>query len=356
MTNTSADTAQVTVSPLQAFRGAYRAAVEAAGAVVSMSFRLGPESVALQFAGPALRREIGRPFEHLPAANGSPTLTIRVWDTESTGIPLPAEVPAPSSVYVKSMPSLSESSGVRWAYFRPDPGLTAYESAVREADYWVPAASRLTYGDVAGGFRAVIAWAMAERSMHFLHSAAVATGGKAALIVGPSGSGKSSTALACLLEGFEYLGDDHCLLDMTGVPTVHSVYAAAKVRDSQLARFPELEPLIVNPSRPETDKAVCILYPELWQQLPASRPVVTVLVPRITMSERTTVERISAAEALMALAPSTLLQMAAADRSGLSAMGRLVRDVPCFRLNLGMDRKEISNAVATLVQSLGPAR
>lgn len=344
-------TAEIPDSAQEIFGDAFVRAAEVSGGVVCMPFALGPVRFTFEFAGPALRPPLGAPFEHLRTEGAGADVTIRAWDTESTGVQLPATLPTPGSVYAQSLPVMREESDCRWAYFRPDPGLTLFDSRTRTGIYWVPAASSLTYGDIAGGFRAIIAWAMAERRMQFLHSAAVAYRGKGALIVGASGSGKSSTALACLLGGLEYLGDDHCLLDLQPEPRVHSIYAAAKLHDAQLTRFPELDPFVVNRERVAPEKGVAILYPPFAQLLPRTRPLAAVLVPQITGESTTVIEPIGAAAALAALAPSTLLQMASADRGGLSAMAELVRRVPCYRLRLGTDREEICAVVTRFLET-----
>ena len=339
------------------FGEAFVAAAAAAGGIERMPIVLGGTSLVFEFAGPALLPRLGAPFEHLRTADGAAAITVRAWDSESTGVSLPEELPSTWSVYSQSLPAMSDAGSRRWTYFRPDPGLTVFDSPSQEATYWVPAASSLTYGDIAGGFRAIIAWAMAERGMVFLHSAAVAWAGRGALIVGASGSGKSSTALSCLLAGIEYLGDDHCLLDLRDTPRVHSVYAAAKLHDAQLARFPELDAFVVNRDRIAPEKGVAILYPAFRDLLPVSRPLSAVLVPRITGREHSTIVPVSPAAALAALAPSTLLQMASADRGGLAAMGRLVRRVPCFSLELGTEPAEIADTVREFLagRSVGPA-
>ncbi len=335
------------------FGAAFERAAEAAGGISRMPVDLGGTRLVFEFAGEELVGSLGRPFAHLTIEDGPADLTIRCWDSESTGLELPKELPSPGTVYAQSLPAMSDSGAQRWTYFRPDPGLTAYDSPARTALYWVPAASCLTYGDVAGGFRAIIAWAMAERGMQFLHSAAVAHGGRSALVVGASGSGKSSTALCCLLAGLEYLGDDHCLLDMAETPRVHSIYAAAKLHETQLARFPELDAFIVNPHRVAPEKGVAILHPGFAAQLPQSRPLVAVLVPKITGGAATSIRPVSPAAALAALAPSTLLQMASADRGGLAAMAQLVRRVPCFALELGTEKAEIAGAVRAFLEERG---
>ncbi|MBK9611613.1 hypothetical protein [Candidatus Amarobacter glycogenicus] len=331
--------------PYPVFGEAFERAAAAAGGIVPMPVVLGGVRLLFEFAGSALLPRLGAPFEHLRTAGGPAATTVRAWDSESTGIGLPKELPTPGTVYAQSLPAMSEGGGQRWTYFRPDPGLTVFDSRTQAGIYWVPAASSLTYGDIAGGFRAIIAWAMAERGMVFLHSAAVAWAGHAALIVGASGSGKSSTALSCLLAGLEYLGDDHCLLELGDEPRVHSVYAAAKLHDAQLARFPELDAFVVNRDRVAPEKGVAILYPAFRDLLPMSRTLSAVFVPRITGEKRTVIVPAGPAAALAALAPSTLLQMASADREGLATMGRLVRQIPCFSLQLGTDRREIAETI-----------
>lgn len=348
--------AQFPDDALEIFNDAFFRAVAQAGGVQSQQFVLGGRVLQFDFAGPGLVARLAAPFQHLRLLSATPAdLVIRAWDSETTGVELPASLPSPGSIYAQSLPAMSDQGTRRWTYFRPDPGLTAYDSASRTGTYWVPAASCLTYGDVAGGFRAIIAWAMAECGQQFLHSAAVAWDGRCALVVGASGSGKSSTALACLLAGLEYLGDDHCLLELGEQPRVHAVYAAAKLHDAQLTRFPELNELVVNPGRVAPEKAVAILHPAFAAQLPVERPLAAVLVPRITGGPKTIVRPIRPAAALAALAPSTLLQMASADRRGLSAMAQLVRTVPCFALELGTGREDVAATVREFLAEFPPA-
>jgi hypothetical protein len=327
------------------FEAAYEQA--AAGRAIQKTLDLGGHRVRLEFAGPALHEPMFRPFAHLETS-GDPEVTIRCWDSESTGVSLPDSVDC-GAVAVQSLPALQRELPRRWALTRPDPGLSAYSREVSRGVYWWHAASALTYGDLAGGLRAIINWSMADRGLHFLHTAAVALDGAAALIVGQSGSGKSSTALTCLLEGMDYLGDDHCLVDPGEAPMVHAVYAAAKLHTGQLQRFPELEEYVTNPDRDPAEKGVAILYPPFARQLPLHLPIAALLVPVIGETTVSRIEPLSRGAALLALAPSTLLQMAAADTSGLGPMAELVRRVPCYRLVLGSDRRSIATEISALL-------
>jgi hypothetical protein len=319
----------------------------AAGRTISRTIGVGRYRIELQFAGPALYEPMFRPFAHVETS-GEPDVVLRCWDSRSTGVPLPDSVDA-GEVHVQSLPGRQRDLDRRWAIVRPDPGLSAYSRSASRGVYWWHDARALTYGDLAGGLRAMLNWSMADRGLHFLHTAAVGAAGRAALIVGQSGSGKSSTALTCLLAGMDYLGDDHCLVDPGTEPMVHAVYAAAKLHTEQMRRFPELEPFIVNPDREAIEKGVAILHPHFSKQLPRSLPIAALLVPVIGETTETRIEPLSRGAALLALAPSTLLQMAAADTSGLGPMGELVRRVPCYRVTLGSDRTAIAAAIGNLL-------
>ena len=80
---------------------------------------------------------------------------------------------------------------------------------------------------------ALAAW-LAGPSTQVLHAGAVAYEGAAALIVGASGAGKSTTVLACAMAGAGFLGDDLVLVESgsdneNAEPTVHCLFATAKL-------------------------------------------------------------------------------------------------------------------------------
>ena len=331
------------------FQQAFDLAAERAGGVLSVPLNVAGYKVSLDFAGPALMDRMARPFRHL-AAEGEPEMRFQCWDSESTGVPFPEEVDF-GLVRRDSLPGLYRDTTTRWTSERPDPGLSGYHRASSRAIYYLKEASGMTYGDLAGGLRAAFTWAMADRGLLFLHTAAVGWEGRGALIVGASGAGKSSTALTCLLGGLQFLGDDHCLVSREAPRTVHAVYAAAKLHSDQMVRFPDLLPLIVNHDRDPLDKAVAILQPHFQPQLPRTLPVDALFVPKVTERRETTIEPLSRAAAMFALAPSTVLQMTGVEPDGLAAMASLVRSVPCYQILLGWDRAIIAQVVRDFLVS-----
>ena len=76
-------------------------------------------------------------------------------------------------------------------------------------------------------------------------------------------------------------------------------------------------------------------------------------MPRITGRPHTRAVPTTHAAALVALAPSTVLQLHTAGSEALQYMARLVREVPAFVLELGSDVSEIPGVILALLDELG---
>jgi hypothetical protein len=212
---------------------------------------------------------------------------------------------------------------------------------------------RLPWWEVAAPLRNPLFWLLGNRGRFLTHAAAVGYDGKAALIVGPGGSGKSTTALTCLLAGFDYLGDDYTVTSTHDGPRVDCLYGSAKlsprgvdgmdelVRDAAEFAATDGEKLVVWPIRTFPDRVV------------TSAAVEAILVPTITGEPATTLAPITKADALRALAPSSILQFPAGGAAALAAMARLVEAVPCRALLLGTDRRSIPAVVAEAIDAGG---
>ena len=94
-----------------------------------------------------------------------------------------------------------------------------------------------------------------------MHGAAVAEQGAGVVLAGLSGSGKSTTALTCVLAGMDFLGDDACLVDPSA-RTVSSIYGRAKLEPDarrRLDRGPGLSR--IGAIEPGDDFATALLTP-----------------------------------------------------------------------------------------------
>jgi hypothetical protein len=218
--------------------------------------------------------------------------------------------------------------------------------------FWAPRRSALPVWEASMPLRRLLSWWMGRHNRQFVHSAAVGTAEGCALIIGKGGSGKSTTALACLSAGLLYLGDDYIALE-AGIPTVaHSLYSSAKLDEASLKRLPHLRPHVANPSRPAEEKGLLFLHDIFPHRLRASLPVLAILLPVVTGRARTLARPASAGTALAALAPSTLFWLPYAGDAALRAMAAFVRTAPVFTLEVGTDMEQIPAAIAGLLAEL----
>jgi hypothetical protein len=190
-------------------------------------------------------------------------------------------------------------------------------------------------------FRHLLGWWAGDVGMTFVHTAAVGRGDACVLLPGSSGSGKSTTALAADAAGLTFLADDLCLFD-PGTRTAHAPFRWAKAEADALARLPELAPRIT-----ETEAGQSMLRPA---NLVRSATIVGLALPAVTGGGRTSVRPATPAEAMFALAPSTLVEGNGAGRGSMSMLAALARSVPAAHLELGTDMAGVVAALDGLIE------
>jgi hypothetical protein len=162
------------------------------------------------------------------------------------------------------------------------------------------------------------------------------------LIAGASGSGKTTVALAALAAGMRYVSDDYVLLHGGPEPVAWNLYGTAKLDAGHLLRFPQFASAGV-PNDPD-EKAVLSVLEEAPGALVEQLPIRAIVVPRVR-GGRAAVRASSAADALLALAPSTALQMPFDNGRALAVLADVARAVPCFALDVGDDPGDLAVAL-----------
>ena len=313
-------------------------AADAAGGAVLRHYAIAGLSVTLRFAGPALVERLSAALDHHPGGDPTaPALTISIWDTASTGVLLPAFPRDAFDGGTSGVARTAEPPTVR-AKYRPDlRSLCLLDRRADQATFCVFDGARLPYWETGAPLRPILHWWMTDHDRQLVHAAAVGTASKGILLVGRGGSGKSSAALACLGSALRYAGDDYCLVSFDPQPRAHSLYSSAKLDAGQARRFPGLARAIVNADRLTSEKALFLLHRHFPQYLQESFAVGAIVVPVIAGRGRSWLEPTSAGSALLALAPSTILQLPGAGRTALATLSGLVQRVPCYVLHLGDD-------------------
>lgn len=349
-----------TVPPLDTISEAFSEAVSRV-AVNEYSYRIANATVLVRIVGDSLVAPLTRALAHLVADPVErPDLIINSWDTAESGISpdLPPVDPGMRQAAVVESPhggprrwgspALVGQSEASWTLWRPGFGsLSAVAAGGREAFHWVESAAGIQYWDVSTPFKAIFhRWAR-ERDMQLVHAGAVGVDDRAVLFVGNPGSGKSTTSLVCLSAGMRYLGDDYVIVGLDG-PDVHSISCAAKLEAPQAERYGYLMPTIWNGDRLTEEKAVAFVDHRL-DDADASCGLSAIVVPRISGRPDTTAEDLTAAEAMRALAPSTMIQMPGSKGEEFAALARLVKKVPTVGLHLGSNLDTIPPVVIDIL-------
>lgn len=327
-------------------------------------YSIAGHAVRLRIAGAGFAGKLPGALAHLcrPPVD-APSLTIHAWDDESTGTSLPRLlsrylhfVQMHCFDYLGPRNEMTDFHGSRIrAIMHLDPVIVSlFDSERSIALYWTRDVSRIPIWDWGTPLRIILnEWAKLH-GLFLAHSGAVGLAEGGVIFAGKSGSGKSTSALACLGHGaLLYAGDDYSLLSVTAQPQVHSLYCSAKLKGiPDFDRFAHLLPLVVNRDHLERQKALVLLHEAFRDRVTAGFPLRAILVPRITGRPETTIEPSSPIAALRALAPSTLLQLPGDGRETMTRLSALVRRVPVYGLNAGTRMRGIAESVEALLQQL----
>jgi len=333
------------------------AAFEAAGrarGLVSAHFDLGGTVLRVMFAGRDLADALCPALQHLACAPAPAHVRVLAFESALSGVDLPGGLDraglrrggAGKPARVAGFVGLAEEPGLLSLYW-PDAGTGVA---------WAESAESLSQNERAAPFRPFFRWAMPARGLYLVHAAAVCSEEGAVLIVGPSGHGKSTSALACAAAGLGYIGDDYCLLGFEAdVPVVHSLYSSGKVHAHNIQRLGAAGALLSAPLR-EGEKAMGFLNASGGVRVVRKAPVRAVLIPRTKGNPRAAIAPATPAAALRALAPSSLMQVPGPADGTLAALARLVRDVPAAFIDLPDDAGQIPAAIDELLAGLASRR
>jgi len=343
---------------------AFLEAQQRAGGSIDYDYRIADSIVRLSFAGESLVPRMTRAFAHLAVPRtAAPDLMICLWDSASTGRPLPLLVS--SLVRLLKMTWLDDR-GIRGEIFdynsqRIRAALHGHGSDMlslldfedRKGVYWVANAPGIPWYETGAPLRTLLYWWFSHRGRHMVHGGAIGANSGGLLLGGKGSSGKSTTALASLASSLLYAGDDYALVTIDPEPFVHSLYNTAKVKaEADLKRFPWMASRICNAERigAEGEKPMMFLHEYQPEKISAGFPLKAVVLPRyIPENRKCKVIPVAPESAFKAIAQSTITQLTGAGGESLQAMSRLVHRLPCYLVGLGQDLEEIPAVMLELL-------
>jgi hypothetical protein len=309
--------------------------------------RAGHADIHLQIGDHAVRirvapESMGSLLQPLTGVTGSGAngRTIELWDVSACGV-RPPSLPesAREAGPMGAIPWLG-SAETAGAWQEPGRMLVAWNGRAGTASGYIGDPVLLPSWQRAEPLRAPLNWVLRSPRRALAHAAALGSRerGTGLLIGGPGGSGKSTTALAWMLAGGDFAGDNYVLIDLDarGGPTAAPIYANAKADANAMSMLPELAPVAHAGDETLHGKSVLDVRDLRPDQPGGPIRITAIVISRVSGEDKPEVRRISGASALKGLAPSSLLQLPG-ETAGLAVLAALARDLPCFEIDLARD-------------------
>lgn len=329
---------------------AYQKALAATGGEIKRHFLIGNHIIQLCFAGSSLLPLLTPALQHLAKSDKPETaLKILLWDYESTGIAIPPPPWDVADVVDRGQTWRFANHNLKISYSPHNASYFLLNLEQNLGIYHTTGRNYVSQHDCGAPLLQIFKWWFDHHEALILHAGAVGKPGGGVLFSGKSGSGKSTTALACLDAGFTYIGDDFCLLENFTKPYAYSLYCSGKVNLERMEWFPSLKNELSPHKFRDAEKALFFFCPNRLSQLTARFPIKAILSPKISITEESKLTPVSPAQALISLAPSTILQFRSTENHLIKAMSKLVRQVPCFDLSIGKNLSTIPDVISTLL-------
>ena len=313
-------------------------------------YQFGGQRVRIRIVGREMAMHITRPFSHLRADvsdTRTPQLTIDLWDESETDVhcqvrPLNGGRQTTFAVLAPDGRFLAQQRPNVLNYY--DHGgqniisSVAWSGEVSVYERWKPLG------------RALLEW-YNDQDVQIVHAGVVARDNEGVLFVGTSGSGKSTSVLACLCGGFSFLGEDYVGLQKLedGSLVGHSLYNSVFLENNHVTRFPRLAPYIMT-GLPHEEKSAIVLSQIYPEKLSRTVPIRALILPRVVDTNKTMIRPASKSEAL-SLGRASLLELPnkGLGRYGFERLAQLVERVPCYWLELGRDLGSIPQCVEEIL-------
>jgi hypothetical protein len=267
-------------------------------------------------------------------------LTIEVFDSRHTGIDFIP--PWNSEEYIFKTKAQAHSlpdDNFLGAYLYGEETVNLYDISQKTAYFWTYDVKKLPQWTTAAPFRTLLHWFLSEHDTHMMHGAVVSVNNNAVLLTAKGGSGKSTTALACLYNGMDYLADDYVGVKLDKQPIAHSLYNSGKLLPDAIDKFPNISRGIFKKGE---EKILFFLNSLFPKQIKLQAPIKAIFIPVIKHTQKSVLVEASKSRAMIALAPTTLFQLPLAKDTKMQAIKNIILHTPCYFLEMSSDSKEVA--------------
>lgn len=313
-------------------------------------YQLAGLTFCLKFAGSAMVDALTRAIKHLEI---SPLkrcdLTICLFDSKSTKTPC---IAFPWSHHYYDIRGEVIQYNCDRIYTVVDihtKVLNLFDKEQGLAIYWIHDAKDLPWWIGGSPLQLILHWWMRGHGYQLTHAAAVGFLEGGVLLAGKSGSGKSTTTLACMRAGMHYVSEDYCLIGDLPDMWTYCVYNSAKIEEETLQWFPELKSHISNTERLPREKAFLFHHQFQPEKILPKCPLKALVSLKIEEAQDSYLEPIDTYQAVTALSTSTLWQLTHTGPSAFCHLKRIAESLPCYLLHLGSDLMQAPKLIESLL-------
>lgn len=178
----------------------------------------------------------------------------------------------------------------------------------------------------------IFLWAQ-RCNLLLLHAASVGIDGHGVLIVGHGGTGKSTLTCTCLLDDYDFVSDDYCLLSASGSRTVCPVYTNVFLNSDSLEKLPMFKPFEILPMQGEKGS-----FSVGENRIKRVLPVEAIILPQITDNIVPKIESDVSNKALAQLVYSTIKQTGRFQETEfVRKLAHRLLGMPAYRFSLTQD-------------------
>lgn len=323
----------------------------ASDSIVETNYRIAGFPVRLRIVGKDLAADIDRSMCHLRIRDGAdPALTVEVWDEEAAGPAFWTRWPDEVDFYG----NVAVTPDGRHVLHQRESAVMLLDRKANRITGCVRKRSLLFLDERARPFHRLLSIWLDDHDVQFIHAALAIAENQGLLFVGSGGSGKSTSSVASFLEGFDFLSDDFVALAQRedGGLTGHSLYATCLIANDHIRRFPDLSAIAHKPNHEIEHKSVAYLSDHPGGRFATETPIAAVVLPRVVDQPETAFRPAKPMEAMLALAPSSIIILPGAAPRSLDKLGDLVTTVPAFWLELGHDVRDIGPTVRRISREI----
>jgi len=208
--------------------------------------------------------------------------------------------------------------------------LNLFDRSSNQGLFWIQSLNELPEWEFGAPLRKIFEWALLDRGLQVIHSAAIGFGNQGVLLCGPGGSGKSTTTALCLNSDFVTTGDDYCAITVSSPHTVYGIYGLLKLVPGSVGAKNIAGLSWVN------ERSDGKVHYKIEQKMVRSLSVKAIVFPRVSDTTQELIQMTPRAT-LLRLLSSTLNQATNPQGELFEALVSLSKSVKAFELNVSPD-------------------